>query len=322
MILLKEIKWGIIGLGNIAGKFAKTISKMTGCKLSAVASRNKEKALGFGKKYNIDENKCYSSYKEIMEDDDIEVIYIAVPHPFHKEISLMCLNNKKAVLCEKPVTMNEAEITEVVECAKKNKTFFMEAMKTRFLPVHRKAKEIIESGQIGEVRLLQADFGVKADFDPANRLFNKKLGGGALLDVGSYCISYSAYLFGNNPLSVTSNKFNGKSDVDENVSITLNYENGITAQLYGSINLPTRREANIIGTKGRICIPRFSSGDKLILTINGKEEIMDFPFEITGFEYQIEEVNQCLRSQKLESNIMSWQDSIAAMKIIDKVNND
>lgn len=319
---MKEINWGIIGVGNIANKFAQTITKINGCKLVAVASRRKEKSEKFGIEYNLNKEKCYSSYEALIKDDEIDVIYIALPNSFHKEISIICLKNKKAVLCEKPVTVNEKEITEVINCAKENNTFFMEAMKTRFLPVHKKVKELVETGKIGEVRLLQVDFGFFIKFDPESRLFDPKLGGGALLDVGIYCVSYSSYLFGNKPESVKSSKFIGKSGVDENVSINLSYKNGVEAQLYGAINLNTKREANIIGTKGKICIPRFSSGEKLILNVGDKDEIIYMPFNITGFEYQIEEVNNCLRLNKVESDIMSWNDSVEIMKIIDIINDN
>lgn len=316
---MKKIKWGIIGLGNIANKFAQAVTKMEDCQLLAVASRTKEKAEEFGHKYGVTGEKCYGTYEELVKDEEVEVIYIALPHSMHKEISMLCLKNKKAVLCEKPVTLNEAEVLEVIQCAKENRTFFMEAMKTRFLPVHTKVKELIEQGTIGEVRLLQADFGFYETFDPENRLFNPELGGGALLDVGIYPISYSAFLLGNSPLSIKSSVYIGKTGVDENITVNLSYENGVEAQLYGAINLNTKREANIIGTKGIICVPRFSSGDRLILKVEGKEEIYDFPFEINGFEYQIREVNNCLKDGKLESGIMSWKDSIEVMKILDKV---
>ena len=282
---MRTIKWGIIGLGGIANKLAQAVTSMSNVELVAVASRSKEKSETFGNKYGVTKDKCYGSYDEIVKDEEVEIIYVAVPH----------------------------------NCAEENKVFFMEAMKTRFLPVHRKAKELIEEGRIGEVRLLQADFGSLVPFDPEGRIYNKDLAGGALLDVGVYNISYSEFIFGNKPKAIDSTLYIGKTGVDENVSVTLTYENGEQAQLYGAVNAPTIREANIIGTKGRICIPRYSSGEKVILISDGKEEVIDLPFEINGFEYQIEEVSNCIREGKLESKVMSWQDSIEVMKIMDEV---
>ena len=287
---MRKIKWGIIGLGNIANKFAQTVKAMDSVELEAVASRNKEKSEAFGKVYDVPSKKCYGSYEELVKDESIEAVYIAVPHAFHKEISILCLKNGKAVLCEKPVTMNGNEIREVINVAEENKMFFMEGMKTRFLPINQKIKSWINEGRIGDVRLLQADFGFNAQFDPMNRLFNKDLGGGALLDVGIYNVSYSSFIFGNYPKSIKSNLYIGKTGVDECVSINLGYEEGKQAQLYGAININTIRDANIIGTKGRICVPKFSNADTAYILIDGKEEKIQMPFDINGFEYQISEV--------------------------------
>ena len=316
---MKKIKWGIIGLGNIANKFAQAVTKMQNTELIAVASRTKEKSEHFGNNYGVVKEKCYGTYEEIVRDNDVDVIYIAVPHSMHKEISILCLENKKAVLCEKPVTLNEEEVVEVINCAKENKTFFMEAMKTRFLPVHKEVRRIIKNGEIGEIKLIQADFGFFTEFNEENRLFNPKLGGGALLDVGVYPISYGAWLMEEEPSSIKSNIFVGKTGVDENVSTIISYKNGREVHVYAAINLNTVREANIIGTKGILRIPRFSSGEKLIINIDGREEIKEFPFDINGFEYQIEEVNELIRKGKLESLTMSWSDSRRVMKILDKI---
>lgn len=318
---MRKIKWGIIGLGNIANKFAQTITAMESVELSAVAARSKNKSEEFGKIYGVAAEKCYGNYDEIVKDSNVDVIYISVPHTFHKELSILCLSNGKAVLCEKPVTISEDEIREVIEVAKREKLFFMEAMKTRFLPINQLVKQYINEGKIGDVRLLQADFGFNLPFDPNNRLYNKDLGGGALLDVGIYNISYSTFIFGNNPTSIKSNMYVGQSGVDESVSIDLAYENGRHAQLFGAINLTTRREANIIGTKGRICVPRFSNADTVYIVIGDNEEKINIPFEVNGFEYQIKEVVKCLNEGRLQSDIMSWDDSIEAMRILDTVKN-
>lgn len=316
---MKNIKWGIIGLGNIANKFAQAITKMTNCELSGVSSRSKEKSIEFGKNYGVSIEKCYGTYEELIKDKEIDTIYIAVPHTLHKDLSILCLQNKKAVLCEKPVTINKLELEEVIMTAKENNTFFMEAMKTRFLPVHIKVLELIKNGEIGEVKLLQGDFGFSAPFDENSRLFDKNLGGGSLLDVGIYCLSYAAYIFGNEVKNVRAHGNIRKTGVDEDVSMTLTYDSGAIAQLYSSISLNSKRDANIVGTKGIITVPRFSNGEKLILTKGNIVEEMNFPFEINGFEYEIEEVNKCLRSNKLESEIMSWEDSLKVMEMLDKV---
>jgi predicted dehydrogenase len=318
---LKKITWGIIGLGKIANKFAQTLCAMNEVELKGVASRNKEKSVNFGNMYGLHADKCYGSYEELVKDEDIEVIYIAVPHVFHKELSVLCLKNRKAVLCEKPVTMNENEIKEVISVAKENKTFFMEAMKTRFLPVNQKIKQWINEGRIGDVRLVQADYGFKAKYDPENRLYNKVLGGGSLLDVGIYNISYSSYIFDTVPTNINSNMYIGKSGVDESASINLSYEDGKQALLYSAINLDTVRTANVIGTKGKISVPIFSNADTAYILSDGIEEKIHIPFDINGMEYQVREVVKCLNEGKIQSDIMSWKDSIEIMKIMDTIRN-
>lgn len=317
---MRNIKWGIIGLGDldVANKFAQAIKTMAGLELEAVASSSKERSESFGRIYDVAVHKCYGSYEEIVQDENIDVIFVSVPHSYHKDVSVLCLKNGKSVLCEKPVTISEKEIIEVVKTAEKNKLFFMEGMKTRFLPVIQKSKEWINEGRIGEVGLLQADFGYR-NMDQSHRVYSKQLGGGALLDIGIYGVSYSSFIFGNSPESITSSSYIGKTGVDENVSITLNYELGKQSQLYGAINLPTRREANIIGTEGRICIPKFSNAYTATIVINEKEEKIEMPFSINGFEYQIQEVVKCLKEGKLQSEIMSWKDSIEIMRIMDSI---
>jgi dihydrodiol dehydrogenase / D-xylose 1-dehydrogenase (NADP) len=316
---MKKIKWGIIGLGNIANKFAKTVKAMDSVELSAVASRDKTKAENFGGKYGVVAEKCYGNYKELAQDETLDAVYIVVPNSLHKDISILCLENGKSVLFEKPVTVTADEVKEVIDVAEKNKKFFMEAMKTRFLPINQKVKQLIDEGEIGDVRLLQADFGFSAQINSPGRLFDKKLGGGALLDVGIYDVSYSAFIFGNKPESISSNLYIGKTGVDECVSINLGYKDGKQAQLYGAINLNTIREANIIGTKGRICVPRFSSADTAYIFKDGKEKKIHINFDITGFEYQIREVVKCINNGKLYSDIMSWKDSIEIMEIMDSI---
>ncbi|MBC7959106.1 MAG: Gfo/Idh/MocA family oxidoreductase, partial [Vallitaleaceae bacterium] len=180
----KVIRWGILGTGTIANTFAGDLNLVKTGVLGAVASRGLEKAEAFAKKYGA--AKFYGSYEELAKDPEIDAIYVASPHSQHKENTLLCLNHKKAVLCEKPFAINATEAAEMIECAKKNGVFLMEAMWTRFLPNIKYVNEIIEKGEIGAIRWLKADFGfaLPEDFPASHRLLNKELGGGALLDVG------------------------------------------------------------------------------------------------------------------------------------------
>ncbi len=316
---MKTIQWGIIGLGNIAERFATTVKKMDGVTLKAVASRTKNHALEFGRKYEVEDTFCYGTYDELINDDQIDAIYIAVPHPFHKENAIRCLNHGKAVLCEKPVTMNNQETQEVIQAAKENKVFFMEAMKSRFMPINKEIRKIVREGGIGEPTFMRAELGFKGDFDPKGRIFNRELGGGAVLDIGIYPISYSAYLLGNKPNTIQSSLQYGVTDVDENGTIQLSYDNGSLAQIYCTIRANTRKDASLLGTEGSIYIPYFSNAQSATITTPNKEWTIEEPFELSGFEYQIREVGRCLQEGALESPLMTWQDSLEVMDIVDQI---
>ena len=315
---MKIIQWGIIGLGSIAGRFAATVQKMESANLKAVASRTKENAIEFGRQYEVEENFCYGTYEELMQDESIDAIYIAVPHPFHKENAIQCLSHGKAVLCEKPVTMNKAEVEEIIQAAKEYNVFFMEAMKSRFMPVNREIRKIVNEGVIGKPTFMRAELGYNAEFDPEGRIFNKELGGGAVLDIGIYPISYCAYLLGTKPKFVQSSLQYGVTNVDENGVLQLSYENGTFAQIYCTVRANTRKDASILGTEGSIYIPAFSNAQSATIITPQKEWTISEPFEISGFEYQIREVGRCLQEGMLESPIMTWQDSIDVMDIVDQ----
>jgi dihydrodiol dehydrogenase / D-xylose 1-dehydrogenase (NADP) len=316
---MSKIKWGILGPGEIANDFVKALKVLPEAEIFAVASREKNRALGFGKQYGINENKCYGSYEELLKDNEVDAVYIAVPHVFHKELSLKSLKYGKAVLCEKPVAMNEKEIVEVVEMADKNSLFFMEAMWTRFLPVMKKVQQWVRNGNIGKLQIIQADFGFKGYKDPEGRLFNKRLGGGALLDVGIYTISLSSYLFGNIPEIIKSAAFIGDTEIDEQTSISFSYKDGGIASLYCSINANTPQQAHIIGDKGRIFVPDFWKAERATLFAGGQEETINIPFVANGYEYEAQEVINCLKAGKTQSEIMNWKESVEIMRIMDTV---
>jgi dihydrodiol dehydrogenase / D-xylose 1-dehydrogenase (NADP) len=316
---MSKIRWGILGPGKIANDFAKALKALPEAEVFAVASRVKNRALMFGKQYGVNEDRCYGSYEELLKDNTIDAVYVAVPHVFHKELSLMSLKYGKAVLCEKPVTMDAKEIEEVVEMAGRKNLFFMEAMWTRFLPAVRKALQLANNGTIGKLQIVQADFGFKGHKNPEGRLFNKSLGGGAFLDVGIYTISLSTYFFGETPESITSTAFIGDTGIDEQAAISFNYKNGGIASLYCSINANTPQGAHIIGDKGRIYIPDFWRAERATLFANEQEEIINMPFIANGYEYEAQEVMNCLKEGKTQSNIMSWKESVEIMKIMDEL---
>ena len=316
----QTFRWGIIGAGTIAHRFATAVKKLNGMELAAIASREKERSELFGKQYDVPNEKCYGSYQDLVNDEEIDAVYIATLHPFHKEQAILCLEHGKGVLCEKPVTMNKGEIEEVVRVARRHKVFFMEAMKSRFLPINIQLQKLISEGIIGEVRHMRAELGFKAEFDPEGRLYNKAKGGGALLDIGIYPVSYAAYILGNKPMTVESQLTYGVTGIDESNAIQLGYENGARAQLYSTIQVNTTKEASILGTEGRIHIPIFSNAQAATIYLDsGKEKTIAEPYEINGFEYEIREAVRCMKEGLLESPYMTWSDSIEVMGIIDQI---
>jgi dihydrodiol dehydrogenase / D-xylose 1-dehydrogenase (NADP) len=319
---MKEIRWGIIGAGRISTKFATALTGMDNTKLVAIASRNKNNAIEFANKFGIE--KSYGSYEELVRDPDIDVIYIGTPNTEHKKNAELCIMNKKAVLCEKPFAINESESQYLVDLAKKNQVFLMEAMWTKFLPATKKVKEWIDLGRIGNVLKLDINFGFQSDFDASSRLYNLDLAGGALLDVGIYPIAYSIYLMNQLPIEVKSSAIIGRSGVDEQNAIIFNFENKAIATLSSAISAEVGQDATIIGDKGRIIVPTFWRADQAFLYNTDGNLIETFSEEtrINGYEHEAFEVNSCLVSGKLESEVIPLNDTLNIVKIMDSLRHE
>lgn len=317
----KTINWGIIGLGKIARKFATGLKVVEGVKLYAVASRSMETAEQFGNEFEVPYR--YGSYEELIQNPDIDVIYIATPHSSHYRHSMQCLENFKPVLCEKPFAINLKQTREMVDLARKNNVFLMEAMWTKFLPSIIKVREIIARGVIGEVKTIQADFGFQSDFDPEWRLYNRALGGGSLLDIGIYPLFLATTILGK-PKQIKALANLCSTQVDENCGMVLTYENGAMAVLLSSIVSYTLMEASISGTKGRIKINHrwHSLTDVTVYYSEDKFETFSFKYKGNGYNYEANEVAQCLRQGKKESDIMSLEDSLLLMEVMDQVRRE
>lgn len=314
----KMIKWGILGTGIIASAFAKDLAFAKNTEKFAVGSRTKESAAKFAEEHGV--SRAYGSYEELVQDPDVDAIYVATPHPFHKENVLACLRAGKAVLCEKPFTINSGELEEVIQFAREKKLFLMEAMWTRFLPPIVKVREWIDSGKIGEVLLVKADFGYRAAWDPEWRLLNPALGGGALLDIGIYPVSFASMIFGTNPEKILSTAHIGETGVDEQFSIIMSYPFGKTATLNGSFRFGLTNEAYIHGTEGYIRIPSFFSAKSATLYKDGEEvETFTDDRKSSGYAFEIEEVGKCLNQGLLESPVIPLDKSLEIMKLMDEI---
>lgn len=316
----KTINWGIIGLGNIAHKFATDLLTIEDAKIYAVASRNQEKANEFASKYNA--TKAYSSYEALAKDPHIDAVYIATPHTLHKENTILCLDHGIAVLCEKPFAMDSDEVNEMIAKAKDKNVLLMEALWTYFLPHYRYVLKALEDRIYGDVIKLEADFGFYRAFDNSSRLFNKSLGGGSLLDIGIYPIFASLSALGI-PKHIKANATYFENGADSSCDMVFEYEKNVKAILKSTLIEDTPTEAIFYCKKGIIKINhQFHNPSTISLIPNeGEAETIDFNNKTIGYNYEAIHFNELLRQGKTESNVMSFEFSQSLIKTLDDVRN-
>jgi predicted dehydrogenase len=311
------IRWGIIGLGAIAKSFARGLQAVPDAKLVAVGSRSLDKAKAFAAEFGA--ARAHGSYQELAGDREVDAIYVASPHPMHKEDAILCLEAGKAVLCEKPFTVNRAELEQVVAVARRRRVFLMEAMWTRFLPIMGRVREWLASGAIGEPRMLTADFGFRCAWDPQSRLLAPALAGGSLLDVGVYTVALAGMVFGPAPARITGLAHLGETGVDEQAAFVFGYPKGQLAVLASAVRTNTPQDARIDGTEGRIVIPSFWKGSRAVLTAGDRTETVEMPLAGNGYNYEAIEVGRCLREGLLESPLIPLDESLAIMGTMDEL---
>lgn len=312
----KTIKWGIIGLGKIANKFATDLATIEYAELVAVASRSQENADDFAKKYNA--KKAYNSYSALAKDADVDAVYIATPHSFHKQHSILCLQNKKAVLCEKPFAMNLQDVTEMIAVAKENNTLLMEALWTYFLPHFNFVLEIIKQEKFGKLKELKADFGFSTPYNTDSRLFKKEVGGGSLLDIGIYPIFAALSTLGK-PKNIEAEATFFENGADSTCSMNFEYDTA-KAILKSTLieNTPTEAIFTFDNAVVRINT-QFHEPSTVTIIKDHKEETIDFGYNTIGYNYETEHFNYLIRNNKKESNIMTFEFSKDLMQILDDV---
>lgn len=311
------IKWGILGLGKIAHKFASDLRLADGGQLTAVASRNAAKAEAFAQQYQVP--KALGSYEALLQDPSIDAVYIATPHAMHKKWTIAALKHQKAVLCEKPLGLSAREVKEMVQTAKDQQGFLMEAMWTRFLPATEKVLQLTKQGAIGAIQSIEADFGFAATFDPGGRLFDRSLGGGAVLDIGIYPLYLCGLLLGS-PSNLQAMERFSSTGVDTYCAMLLDYGHHAKARLLSTLEATTRTEAFIYGSNGMVYIhPRFHESQRVTLRNDSGESHFDLPFTGQGFVHEIEEVHHCLLTGQKESTKHSPADSLALAELLDRV---
>lgn len=313
-----KIHWGILGTGTIARKFAAGLAIIPEAEVAAVGSRSRDMAATFAAEFGA--ARAHESYEALAQDAHVDVIYIATPHVFHQEHSLLCLENGKAVLCEKPFTINKQQAETVFAAARQHNLFVMEAMWSTFLPAMEMLRKLLKDGIIGEVRLITADFGFRGNLDPAHRLYNPALGGGALLDVGIYPLALAHMILGK-PTKINSMAHIGETGVDEQAGILLGYENGELALLHTAVRTETGQEAVIMGTEGRIKLHHpWWAASKLTLAQPGMpKQVIELPYEGNGYNYEATAVMNCLQAGQIEHELMPWSTTLALQETMDAI---
>lgn len=311
-----SIRWGIVGPGRIAEKLVGDFAHVPDATVLAVASRSAVRADAFAAEHGIE--RSYGSYRDIIADPDVDVLYIATPHTHHHAIGLAAASANKALLVEKAFTATLAGAESLVASVREHNVFAMEAMWTRFQPAVGAARKLLDDGAIGAVRSVQADLGVTRPFDPTDRVFAHELGGGAILDLGVYLVSFAQMVLGN-PTSVSALGSLETSGVDADATFLLGFDEGRTATLMCSLHSPMPGHARIFGTTGWIDIlPRFHHPNSFVLHRQGHDsEQFDLPSLGDGYSHELIEVTEAIKAGLTESAVMPLDDTLTVQRVVE-----
>lgn len=311
---MNKINWAVLGPGTIAADFAKAINEVNG-KIYAVGSRNIEKARDFANKYNIE--KAYGDYDEMLKDDNIDVVYIATPHCNHYEYIIKSLNNNKNVFCEKAITVNGKQLKEIVELANEKKLIVAEAMTIYHMPLYKKLRKIVDDGKLGKIKMIQVNFGSLKEYDVTNRFFSPDLAGGALLDIGTYALSFTRYFLSSQPEEILTTVKKFETGVDEQSGIILKNSDDEMAVISLTMRAKQPKRGIVCGELGYITVENFPRADKATITYpDGSVEIIEEGHGSKALEYEIECVNSMVMSKTGNDTLRL---SVDVMDIMDEV---
>ena len=313
----EEFNWGILGPGGIARAFAQDLNLIQGHTIAAVGSRSLKNAQKFSANFG---GTAYGSYEELVADPTVDAIYVATPHPAHHDNVILALNAGKPVLCEKPFAVNAQQAQAMVEAAARNSVALMEAMWARFLPHYAKVREIVESGVLGPILSIHADHGQRLADQGIARLIDPDLAGGALLDLGIYPVSFAHMILGN-PSHITSEAVMTDKGVDAQTSIIFSYDSGAQAVLTTTMIEQTPCRAIVAGLNGWLEIDRTFYNPAAMRIVLNDGTVTEHPntYAGHGLREQAEVFKQLVRSGKLESDILTWTDTVDIMKSLDTV---
>lgn len=314
---MKKLKWGILGPGNIARDFAQALNRVNG-EVYAVASRNKERAEQFARENNV--KKAYGSYDEIIKDKDIDVVYIATPHSNHYEYIIKSLNNNKHVLCEKAITVNEKELEEALKIAREKNLVLEEAMTLFHMPLYEKVIKKINKEDLGKVNMVQVSFGSFKEYDENNRFFNLDLAGGALLDIGTYALSFARYFLSSMPEEILSTVKKAKTGVDEQSGIILKTKEDEIATISLAFRSKMPKRGIVSCDNGFITIDNFPRANKATINyLDGTVEVIECGEEEKALDYEVIFMEEKINENK-ESNSLELTYDVT--KIMNKVRKD
>ena len=314
----EKYKWGILAPGKMSAKFTQGLKLLDNVELYAVGSRDKSRAEQFAREFGY--KKFYGSYEELVNDDEVDVIYIASPHSHHLEHTMLCLKHKKAVICEKAFAMNSREVTTMIDEAEKQKVFLMEALWPPFQPIYRKTKEILLDGEPGKILHMDARFSFQAPFDRSDRKFNLDLGGGSLLDIGIYPVIDTIYFMGI-PSDIVAKASFSETGSEDSISIIFSYSDGRMATLYSSFRTAGGIGCDLLCENGNLFFSRARDmSQQLSVAMNGKK-VKEYSLLPDGMGYQFEaiDVMKCLDEGKMESSIVPHSFSLDLINVLDRI---
>lgn len=315
MAISEPVRWGVLATGYIARKFAADLRALPDARIVAVGSRSPEAAQAFATEWEVP--TAHGSWQALADDPNVDIIYLATPHSHHHQVARLCLDAGKALLVEKPITLDLATAQDLVTTARERRLFLMEAMWMLTLPAILRMQEMVADGAIGTVAAIHASFAVSPDFTPEHRFRNPELGGSALLDLGVYCVHFAQSLLGA-PHQIRAWARLYPEGTDERTGVVLGFPSGAVATLYcgghGEVG-----SATVVGTKGRIEFPGgFFNASRFVLHRNGSDPVV-VSCEPAGLHYQAADAGRCLRAGSLESSLIPHETTLAAMRTLDAV---
>ena len=313
---MDKINWAILGPGTIAGDFAKAISEVNGS-IYAVGARSLEKAEKFSSDYTVE--KVYGNYNEMLKDDKIDVVYISTPHSNHYEYIMESLRNNKHVLCEKAITVNCTQLSEIVSLAKEKNLIVAEAMTIYHMPLYKKLRKIVDDGKLGKIKMIQVNFGSLKEYDVTNRFFSPDLAGGALLDIGTYALSFTRYFLSSQPEEILTTVKKFETGVDEQSGIILKNKDDEMAVISLTMRAKQPKRGIVCGELGYITVENFPRAEKATITYpDGSVEIIEDGDTSKALIYEVQDMNNCIMKKNSNDTL---ELSVDVMNIMDEVRN-